>query len=80
MSVQTLMEEIQILSVDERKQLIGLIEESFTHQASARPLTPLEIMQLPADERDQYVRHAFSLAENEDFEVFEAYEDIQDAV
>jgi hypothetical protein len=40
----------------------------------------IELMRLPADKRERYVRFSIALAENEDFEIFDAYEDMTDTL
>ena len=48
----------------------------FIEQLKEQPPThysPRELMRLPAAQRDQIVAEAFRLAQNQDFEIFEAH-------
>lgn len=66
---QEIVQRIRNLSPEHQQRLLAflqLLEEE-------RPLTALEIMQLPPDERQRHVRAAIESAAYEDFEIFEAY-------
>ncbi|MDX2076358.1 MAG: hypothetical protein SFZ02_07990 [bacterium] len=63
--------------------LIGQMDENQQHQLldTARQLiqkphryyTAVELLELPEEERERYMAWSFAQAENEEFEIFEAY-------
>jgi hypothetical protein len=59
------------LDPEKQRQVLDFIEQ--LRKQPPRHYSPRELMQLPAAERDRIVAEAFRLAENEDFEIFEAY-------
>jgi hypothetical protein len=64
-----LIEKINQLSPEQQKEVLEFVERLETvKQYSAR-----ELMKLPVEERERLMSAAFTLAAEEDFEVFEAY-------
>jgi len=66
---QEIVEEFRQLEPDARERVLNLLE----HLADNRPLTALELMRLPAEERQRRVQAAMAVAADEDFETVEAY-------
>ncbi|TVR18393.1 MAG: hypothetical protein EA396_15160 [Anaerolineaceae bacterium] len=64
-----IIEKFRQLDPAARKRLLGLLE----HIEYERPLSALELMRLPAEERQRRVQAAIASAVDEDFETFEAY-------
>lgn len=71
---QEIIEKFQQLDISARQRVLDMLVHL------ERPLSALELMQLPADERKRRVQAAIASAANEDFETFEAYseEDLYD--
>ena len=66
---QEIIEKFQQLDPETRQRLLAFLEQ-LEHE---RPLSALELMRLPAAERQQRVQAALASAADEDFETFEAY-------
>ena len=66
---QEIIDKFQQLAPDAQARVLDFLE----HIRQSRPLSALEIMQLPIEERQKYVQSAIASATNEDFEIFEAY-------
>lgn len=64
-----IIEKFQQLDPSARQRVLGFLEQ-LEHE---RPLSALELMRLPAEERQRRVQAAIASAADEDFEVFEAY-------
>lgn len=64
-----IIEKFQQLDSSARQRVLGFLEQ-LEHE---RPLSALELMRLPAEERQRRVQAAIASAADEDFEVFEAY-------
>lgn len=64
-----IIEKFQQLEPSARQRVLGFLER-LEHE---RPLSALELMRLPAEERQRRVQAAIASAADEDFEVFEAY-------
>jgi hypothetical protein len=69
MSVFELVDKAKTLSLNERRQLVNMLQETLVEEVY---YTPSQLMQLSAEERERYVAQSFALASNEDFEIFEA--------
>ncbi len=67
-----LIEKIGQLDVEQQRQVFEFVNhlEQVPHE---RHYSALELMTLPPEERDRLVREAFTLAADEPFETFEAY-------
>jgi hypothetical protein len=52
-----------------RQRVLGFLEQL----DDERPLSALELMRLPAEERQKRVQAAIASAADENFEIFEAY-------
>jgi hypothetical protein len=64
-----LIEKINNLSAEQQRKVLEFVNQfEPVQQLSAR-----ELMKLPAEERKRLVQAAFTLADDEDFEIFEAY-------
>jgi len=66
---QEIIEKFQQLEPSARQRVLGFLEQ-LEHE---RPLSALELMRLPAEERQRRVQAAIASAADEDFETFEAY-------
>lgn len=64
-----IIEKFQQLDSSARQRVLGFLEQ-LEHE---RPMSALELMRLPAEERQRRVRAAIASAADEDFEIFEAY-------
>jgi len=64
-----IIEKFQQLESSARLRVLGFLEQ-LEHE---RPLSALELMRLPAEERQRRVQAAIASAADEDFETFEAY-------
>lgn len=64
-----IIEKFQQLDSSARQRVLGFLEQLELE----RPLSALELMRLPAEERQRRVQAAIASAADEDFEVFEAY-------
>jgi hypothetical protein len=64
-----IIEKFQQLDSSARQRVLGFLEQ-LEHE---RPLSALELMRLPAEERQRRVQAAIASAADEDFEIFEAY-------
>lgn len=64
-----IIEKFQQLEPSARQRVLGFLEQ-LEHE---RPLSALELMRLPAEERQRRVQAAIASAADEDFETFEAY-------
>ena len=64
-----IIEKFQQLDSSARQRVLDFLE----HLEHERPLSALELMRLPAEERQRRVQAAIALAADEDFETFEAY-------
>ena len=64
-----IIEKFQQLEPSARQRVLGFLEQ-LEHE---RPLPALELMRLPAEERQRRVQAAIASAADEDFETFEAY-------
>ena len=64
-----IIEKFQQLDSSARQRVLGFLEQ-LEHE---RPLSALELMRLPAEERQRRVQAAIASAADEDFETFEAY-------
>ena len=64
-----IIEKFQQLEPSARQRVLGFLEQ-LEHD---RPLSALELMRLPAEERQRRVQAAIASAADEDFEIFEAY-------
>jgi hypothetical protein len=62
-------EKFRQLAPDARQRVLDFLEQL----EYERPLSALELMRLPAEERQRRVQAAIASAEDEDFETFEAY-------
>lgn len=73
---QELMEKISQLNEDQQRRILEIVETI----DKPRTYTALELLALPAEERERYIARSFELAANENFETFEAYseEDFDD--
>jgi len=68
---QKLMEKISHLTEDQQRHILEIVETI----DKPRTYTALELLALPADERELYIARSFEMAANEDFEIFEAYDE-----
>ena len=66
-----LAEKISRLSADEQRKVLQFVQTLQTTPKAA--FSARELMRLPAAERERFVKAAFELAADEDFETFEAY-------
>lgn len=66
---QEIIEKFQQLDSSARQRVLASLEQ-LEHE---RPLSALELMRLPAEERQRRVQAAIAAAADEDFEIFEAY-------
>ena len=64
-----IIEKFQQLEPSARQRVLGFLEQL----EDERPLSALELMRLPAEERQRRVQAAIASAADEDFETFEAY-------
>jgi len=64
-----IIEKFQQLDSSARQRVLGFLEQL----EYERPLSALELMRLPAEERQRRVQAAIASAADEDFETFEAY-------
>ncbi len=73
---QELIEKISHLDEDQKRHILEIVET----MEKPRTYTALELLELPVEERENYIARSFELAANEDFEIFEAYseEDFDD--
>ena len=62
-------EKFRQLAPDARQRVLDFLEQL----EYERPLSALELMRLPAEERQRRVQAAIASAEDEDFETFETY-------
>ena len=66
---QEIIEKFQQLDPLARQRVLDHLEQ----MTQDHPLSALELMRLPPEERERRVRSAIASAANEDFEIFEAY-------
>ncbi len=64
-----ILERIYRLAPDKQQRVLAFLDQ-LEHE---RPLSALDLMRLPAEERQRRVQAAIEAAANEDFEIFEAY-------
>ena len=64
-----IIEKFQQLEPSARQRVLGFLEQ-LEHD---HPLSAIELMRLPAEERQRRVQAAIASAADEDFEIFEAY-------
>ncbi|MEL6406519.1 MAG: hypothetical protein AAFR81_19275 [Chloroflexota bacterium] len=63
-----IIEKFQQLDASGRQRVLGFLEQF----ESERPLSAIELIRLPAEERQRRVEAAIDSAGNEEFEIFEA--------
>ena len=68
---QEIIERLHKLDEDAQHRVLDFIEQ--LNDRVPTNYSPRELMMLPAAERERIVAEAFKLAENEDFEIFEAF-------
>jgi hypothetical protein len=66
---QEIIEKFRQLEPDTRQRVLFLLE----HLEQERPFSAVELMRLPAAERQRLVQLAIASVANEEFETFEAY-------
>jgi hypothetical protein len=66
---QQILDRVRNLAPDQKRQVLAFLDQLMTE----RPLSARELMRLPAEERERYVKAALAAAADEDFETFEAY-------
>lgn len=66
---QEIVEKFRQLEPDAKERVLNLLGRL----ADDHPLSALELMRLPAEERQRRVQAAIEAAADEDFETFEAY-------
>ncbi len=66
---QEIIEKFRQLEPDTRQRVLFFLE----HLEQERPLSAMELMRLPAAERQRLVQAAIAAAADEEFETFEAY-------
>lgn len=66
---QEIIDKFQQLDSSAKQRVLNALEQL----EQTRPLSALELMRLPADERQRRVQAAIAAAHDEDFELFEAY-------
>ena len=67
---QALVEKFRRLDEDQQRRILEIVETI----DKPRTYTALELLDLPAEERELYIARSFEMAANEDFEIFEAYD------
>ena len=69
---------IEQMDENQQHQLLDTARQLI--QKPSRRYTARELLKLPREERERYMAWSFAQAENEEFEIFEAYseEDIDD--
>jgi hypothetical protein len=67
---QQIMERLKNLDDAQKRRVLDFVH---TLQPTPSAYTARELLLLPSDERDKLVAAAFEAADDEDFEVFEAY-------
>lgn len=67
---QQLLDKIGHLSTDQQQRVLEFVEEL---EGTRRQYTAQELMRLPPTQRETILRAQLEMAENEDFELFEAY-------
>ena len=68
---QEIIDRLQTLDQNDQRRVLDFI--AHLHEPPQKHYSPRELMRLPATERDRIVAESFKLAEDEDFETFEAY-------
>ena len=68
---QEIIDRLHHMEPDEQRMVLEFIQS--LPPSSQKPYSARELMKLPAAERDRIVAEAFKLAEDEEFEIFEAY-------
>lgn len=64
-----IIEKFQQLDASAKKRVLDFLEQL----DNERPLSAIELMRLPIEERQRRVQTAIDSAADEDFEIFEAY-------
>jgi hypothetical protein len=67
-----LIEKITRLDEDKQRKLLELVR-ILEETSPQKTYTARELIQLPAEERNRIMAEAFAAAQNEQFEIFEAY-------
>ncbi len=68
---QKIIDRLQTLDQTDQRRVLDFI--THLHEQPQTHYSPRELMKPPAAERDRIVAESFKLAEDEDFETFEAY-------
>ena len=66
-----IIERLQQLQTDKQQQVLEFIERLQFEQS--HHYSPLDLLALPEEDQNRIIAESFRLAENEDFETFEAY-------
>jgi hypothetical protein len=67
-----LKEKISRLDADKLRKVLAFVE-AMEGKTLEKTYTASELIKLPREEREQYIKRSFELAADEDFEIFEAY-------
>jgi hypothetical protein len=66
-----LLELVEKLDEHQQQQVLNYVRQLTA--PARRYYTALELLELPAEEREHYVEASFKSSQHEDFEIFEAY-------